>query len=130
MIHPITFEQKGDWSKTTKFLERAREVARISALDKYGKAGAQALREATPRDTGKTADSWNYKIVQGRDGIRIIWENSNTTENGIPIVVLIHYGHMTGTGAYVEGRDFINPALQPIFDAIARDTWKELTKNE
>lgn len=129
MIHPITFEQKGDWSKTTKFLERAREVVRIGILDKYGKAGVQALREATPRDTGKTADSWSYRIIQGRDSARIVWENSNTTDTGIPIVVLIHYGHMTGNGGYVEGRDFINPAMQPIFDAIARDAWKELTKD-
>lgn len=127
MSYPITFTHKGDFSKTMSFLERARESVNLGILDKYGRKGVEALREATPRDTGKTAESWNYEIIRGNGEVRIVWTNSNTS-NGIPIAVLIQYGHATGSGGYVEGRDYINPAMQPIFDAIAHDSWKELTK--
>ena len=128
MANSIVFEHKGDFRKTMSFLERAKETVKMGILDKYGKEGVRALSENTPRDTGKTAESWEYTIERITDAVRIIWTNSNTTPEGIPIAVLIQYGHATGNGGYVEGRDFINPAMRPIFDAIANNAWKELTR--
>lgn len=128
MANSIVFEHKGDFRKTMSFLERAKETVKIGILDKYGREGVRALSENTPRDTGKTAESWEYTIERTADAIRIIWTNSNTTPEGIPIAVLIQYGHATGNGGYVEGRDFINPTMRPIFDAIANNAWKELTR--
>lgn len=127
MVHPIVFTQKGDFSKTTGFLERCRESVHRGILDKYGQEGVRALQEATPKDTGVTADSWSYEIIRGNNEVKIVWSNSNSAD-GIPIVVLIQYGHATGSGGYVQGRDFINPAIKPIFDAIAENSWKELIK--
>lgn len=128
MANSIVFEHKGDFRKTMSFLERAKETVKMGILDKYGKEGVRALSENTPRDTGKTAESWEYTIERTADAVRIIWTNSNTTPEGIPIAVLIQYGHATGNGGYVEGRDFINPTMRPIFDAIANNAWKELTR--
>lgn len=128
MANSIVFEHKGDFRKTMSFLERAKETVKIGILDKYGREGVRALSENTPRDTGKTAESWEYTIERTADAVRIIWTNSNTTPEGIPIAVLIQYGHATGNGGYVEGRDFINPTMRPIFDAIANNAWKELTR--
>lgn len=128
MANSIVFEHKGDFRKTMSFLERAKETVKMGILDKYGKEGVRALSENTPRDTGKTAESWEYTIERTTDAVRIIWTNSNTTPEGIPIAVLIQYGHATGNGGYVEGRDFINPTMRPIFDAIANNAWKELTR--
>lgn len=128
MANSIIFEHKGDFRKTMSFLERAKETVKMGILDKYGKEGVRALSENTPRDTGKTAESWEYTIERTADAVRIIWTNSNTTPEGIPIAVLIQYGHATGNGGYVEGRDFINPTMRPIFDAIANNAWKELTR--
>lgn len=128
MANSIIFEHKGDFRKTMSFLERAKETVKMGILDKYGKEGIRALSENTPRDTGKTAESWEYTIERTADAVRIIWTNSNTTPEGIPIAVLIQYGHATGNGGYVEGRDFINPTMRPIFDAIANNAWKELTR--
>lgn len=128
MANSIVFEHKGDFRKTMSFLERAKETVKIGILDKYGREGVRVLSENTPRDTGKTAESWEYTIERTADAVRIIWTNSNTTPEGIPIAVLIQYGHATGNGGYVEGRDFINPTMRPIFDAIANNAWKELTR--
>lgn len=125
---PIKFVQKGDFSKTSKFFERCLHLFRLGVLDTYGKKGVQALSEATPQDTGKTAASWRYRINNNSRELSIEWLNDNTTEDGIPIAVLIQYGHGTGTGGYVQGRDFINPAMKPIFDEIADALWKEVTK--
>lgn len=121
----ITLTAKGDFSKTEKFLNRMKEVVKASDLDKYGKLGVQALREATPKDTGKTADSWDYEIRHKNGRSSIVWTNSNI-QNGVPIAVIIQYGHGTGWGKYVKGIDYINPAMKPVFDEIADKIWKEV----
>ncbi|MBP5594386.1 MAG: HK97 gp10 family phage protein [Pseudobutyrivibrio sp.] len=125
---PIKFVQHGDFSKTEKFFERCKNLFRLGVLDKYGREGVAALSMATPVDTGKTASSWRYKITSTKTSISIEWLNDSATKDGIPIVVLIQYGHGTGNGGYVQGRDFINPAIQPIFDKITDALWKEVTK--
>ena len=125
---PIKFVQHGNFSKTEKFFERCKNLFHAGVLDKYGREGVAALSMATPVDTGKTAASWRYKIVSTKTSISIEWLNDNATETGIPIAVLIQYGHGTGNGGYVRGRDFINPAIQPIFDKITDALWKEVTK--
>lgn len=122
-----TFRQKGDFSKATKFLERAKEAVHLGDLDKYGRAGVAALAAATPVDTGKTAASWGYEIVQEKGVARILFCNSNI-QNGVPIAIILQYGHGTGTGGWVQGRDYINPAIQPIFEQIAKNAWNEITK--
>lgn len=123
----ITFRQKGDFSKLTRYLERVKEVIRRGDLDKYGRAGVAALASATPIDTGLTASSWYYEIEHSNGSAVISFHNSNI-QNGVPIAIILQYGHGTGTGGWVEGRDYINPAIQPIFDAIANDAWREVTR--
>ena len=123
----ITFRQKGDFSKLTRFLERAKEVVKMGDLDKYGEAGVTALASATPKDTGMTASSWYYTI-ENKNGRATISFNNSNIQNGVPIAIILQYGHATGTGGWVEGRDYINPAIRPIFDKIADDAWKEVTK--
>ena len=123
----ISFRQKGDFSKLDRFLERAKEIARLSILDKYGREGVAALSSATPVDSGKTANLWYYKISHGDGTAKITFANSNVNK-GVPIAIILQYGHATGTGGWVEGRDYINPAIQPIFDKIVDEAWKEVTK--
>lgn len=123
----ISFKQKGDFSKLDTFLQRALQKGHMSILDKYGKMGVEALSKATPVDTGKTAESWYYTIEKTTKGMKIVWSNDNTSD-GIPIAILLQYGHGTGTGGWVEGRDYINPALQPVFDKMAEELWKETTE--
>lgn len=123
----IEFRQKGDFSKLTNYLEKAKEAVKIGDLDRYGKEGVAALASATPIETGKTASSWYYEIVQGKGTVSINFLNSNI-QNGVPIAVILQYGHGTGTGGWVEGRDYINPAIQPIFDKIAENAWREVTR--
>lgn len=123
----ITFRHKGDFSKLTSFLERAKQAVKISDLDKYGRAGVAALESATPKDTGLTASSWYYEIVRKDGSVSITFNNSNI-QNGVPIAIILQYGHGTRNGGWVQGRDYINPAVQPIFDAIANDAWREVTK--
>jgi hypothetical protein len=123
----ISFRQKGDFSKSMRYLERARNVVRLGDLDKYGREGVAALASATPIDSGETANSWYYKIVRTKNSVSIEFHNSNI-QNGVPIAVILQYGHGTGTGGWVQGRDYINPAIQPIFDKIANDAWREVTK--
>ena len=123
----ISFRQKGDFSNLTNFLERAKNAIHIGDLDKYGKAGVAALSSATPVDTGNTAKSWYYKIVNKKGSITITLYNSNV-QNGVPIAIILQYGHSTRNGGWVQGRDYINPAIQPIFDKIAEAAWKEVTK--
>ena len=124
----MTFRQKGDFSKLTRYLERVKEAVRLGDLDKYGKAGVDALSSATPIDSGKTASSWYYKIENKNGVARIGFYNSNI-QNGVPIAIILQLGHGTRNGGYVEGRDYINPTMRPIFDAIANDAWKEVTKS-
>ena len=123
----ISFRQKGDFSKLNRYLERLKEAARLSVLDKYGQEGVAALSSATPKESGKTANSWYYKIEHNKGSATIGFYNSNVNK-GVPIAIILQYGHGTGTGGWVEGLDYINPAIQPIFDKIADDAWKEVTK--
>lgn len=121
----ISFRQKGDFSNLSKFLERAKEVVHIGDLDRYGRAGVDALASATPVDSGLTASSWYYEIERKNGSVTISFRNSNI-QNGVPIAIILQYGHGTGTGGWVEGRDYIIPAIQPIFDQITSDAWKEV----
>lgn len=122
----ITFRQKGDFSATTRYFEKIKKTARVSILEKYGKAGVAALASATPVDSGETASSWYYKVEVQNGAAAIHFCNSHINE-GVPIAVILQYGHGTGTGGWVEGRDYINPAIQPIFDEILQAAWKEVT---
>lgn len=122
----ISFRQRGDFSKLTRYLERAKEVARIGDLDKYGRQGVAALESATPKDTGLTSKSWKYEIKQSKGSVSISFYNTNI-QNGVPIAILLQYGHGTRNGGWVQGRDYINPAIQPIFDEIVKSAWKEVT---
>ena len=123
----IGFRQKGDFSKTTKFLTKLKQNVDISTFEKYGKKGVAALASATPVDSGLTANSWYYKIEKTNDSISLLFCNSNI-QNGVPIAVILQYGHGTRNGGWVQGRDYINPAIQPLFDKIAENAWKEVTK--
>lgn len=120
----IKVKHHGDFSKTYKFLKRAQKFD-LKQLEQFGIAGQEALAAATPVDSGETASSWYYQIVQEKEVVRIEWLNSNIID-GVPIAIILQYGHGTGTGGYVQGRDYINPAIQPIFDKIADVAWKEL----
>lgn len=117
----------GDLSKTMKFLNRLQNKEYLSILAEYGRRGVEALRSATPVDTGKTASSWYYEIEEGRDQTTISWCNSNVND-GVVIAAILQYGHGTGSGAYVQGTDYINPAMRAIFDALLSECWKEVTK--
>lgn len=123
----IRFRQKGDFSKLTRFLERAKEAVKIGDLDKYGREGVAALSSMTPIDSGETANSWYYKIENQNGRARILFCNSNIND-GVPIAIILQYGHGTRNGGWVEGRDYINPAIQPIFDKIADNAWREVIK--
>lgn len=123
----ITFRQKGDFSKLTRYLERAKEVIKLCDLDKYGQEGVDALSSATPVDSGLTASSWYYKI-ENKNGSAIISFYNSNVNNGVPIAIILQYGHGTNNGGWVEGRDYINPAILPIFEKIANDAWEEVTK--
>ena len=123
----ISFRQKGDFSKLTSYLEKAKRGINLSTLDKYGREGVAALAAATPVNTGLTANSWYYKIEDNKGSIKITFHNSNI-QNGVPIAIILQYGHGTGNGGWVEGRDYINPAIQPIFDRITETAWREVTK--
>ena len=123
----IGFRHKGDLSLTTNFLTKLKRKRFLDSFDKYGKEGVAALASATPVDTGLTAKSWYYKIEQTNTSITLTFCNSNV-QNGIPIAIILQYGHGTRNGGWVEGRDYINPAIQPIFDRIVNEAWGEVTK--
>lgn len=124
----ISFRHKGDFSKLDKYLNEVRKAVRKDTIfDKYGRAGVAALSSATPVETGLAAQSWYYEVEQSSSSVRIVFYNSDV-ENGFPVAIMLQYGHGTGTGGWVEGRDYINPAIQPIFDKIAEDAWKEVTR--
>lgn len=122
----MRIESSGNFSKTLGFLDRLQKNNHMKILAKYGERGVEALRQATPVDTGKTADSWYYEIKEDRNRTTISWSNSNIND-GVVVAAIIQYGHGTGTGGYVQGIDYINPAMKPIFDAIAEECWKEVT---
>ena len=123
----ISFRHKGDFSKLTSFLEKSKGAIKLSNLDKFGREGVAALASATPVDSGKTAKSWDYEIENRNGSITITFYNSNI-QNGVPIAILLQYGHGTKNGGWIQGRDYINPTIQPIFDKIANSAWKEVTK--
>ena len=123
----ISFRHKGDFSKTTSFLKRAKETVYLGDLNKYGRQGVAALASATPIDSGETAESWYYEIENNKESATITFYNSNV-QNGVPIAIILQYGHGTRNGGWVEGRDYINPAIQPIFDQIVDDAWREVNK--
>ena len=123
----ISVRQKGDFSKLTRYLIKVKKAVNPSDLDKFGKQGVAALASATPVDSGKTANSWYYEIENTNGSTSITFYNSNI-QNGIPIAIILQYGHGTRNGGWVQGRDYINPAIQPIFDNIAEKAWKEVTK--
>ena len=122
----ITINQKGDFSKTEKFLKKAFSLDYRTVLDKYARYGVQALSDATPIESGLTASSWFYEIEQKGSSISIVWKNSNVNK-GVNIAVILQYGHGTRNGGYVEGIDYINPALKPIFDDLVKAAWREVT---
>ena len=123
----IRFKHRGDFHNTETFFNRILKRSYIDILRKYGQAGVEALAAATPKDTGETAASWSYEIVQTRNGYSIFWTNSNVNQ-GVNIALILQYGHGTGTGGYVRGIDYINPAIRPVFDEIANAAWKEVTE--
>lgn len=125
----IKFTSSGDFKKSLKFLDKLTNNKYLeNKLDAYGREGVRLLTAATPVDTGTTAASWDYRTTVRKGFVSITWTNSNVTNNGIPIAVLIQYGHATKNGGYVQGRDFVNPTMQPFFDKIAEEIWKEVTK--
>ena len=123
----IKIRQKGNFRKLTSFLEKAKEGLDIGVLDKYGRKGVDALSSATPVDTGLTASSWFYKI-ENKNGVAKIEFHNRNIQNGTPIAVILQYGHGTRNGGYVVGRDYINPAIQPVFDELAKNAWKEVAR--
>ena len=123
----ISFRQKGDFSKLSKYFEKMKEAAKIGVLDKYGREGVAALSSATPVESGKTTSSWSYEIERQNGAVSIVLKNSNVNK-GVPIAIILQLGHGTGTGGWVEGRDYINPAIQPIFDKLANEAWEEVIK--
>lgn len=122
----VKFEVSGGFTKTERFLNRMKRREYLNVLDEFGRDGVQALRNATPVDSGATAEAWDYEIKRTRDYTEIVWTNSNIND-GVPIAVILQYGHGTGTGGYVQGRDYINPAIRPVFDKIAEKAWKVVT---
>lgn len=123
----ITLTMKGNFNKTDRFFERIKNALKLGTFDKYGKMGVAALASATPKDTGRTSECWVYEVENYRDSTSIVWSNTNKND-GVLIAVLLQYGHGLKNGGYVAGRDYINPAIRPIFDQIANDMWEEVTK--
>lgn len=123
----VMFRQKGDFRRTSDFLKRVNRLNLDAILNQYGQEGVEALRAATPKDTGTTANSWNYVVHKGTGSITITWSNSNIVD-GVPIAVILQYGHGTRNGGYVQGTDYINPAMKPIFDKIAQRAWEEVKR--
>lgn len=125
----IRLKSKGNYDKTEKFLKENKDVRKlVTIMEKYGREGISALSANTPIDSGETASSWTYEIVQNGQSISLVFNNSSTTKTGIPIAILLQYGHGNGRGGYVQGRDFINPAIQPVFDKLAEEAWREVAK--
>lgn len=124
----ITFKHKGDFGRTTKFLNSALKSNFKDILNRYGQMGVDALAASTPLDSGETASCWNYEVTGNRNGMSVIWTNSHMNQ-GVNIAIILQYGHGTGTGGYVQGRDYINPAMRPIFDGMAEAIWKEVSSN-
>lgn len=124
-MSPIILKQTGKLKKTTKFLKKIMSASFFNKLESYGKEGVAALSSFTPVDSGRTSEQWDYRISRSNDRVSIYWTNHNRNQ-GVLVAILIQYGHFTGTGGYVEGIDYINPALRPIFDKMAKEIWEEV----
>lgn len=123
----ISFSSNGDFSKTIKFLNNSINSNLTNILNRFGEEGVRALRKNTPVDSGSTANSWSYKVSNSKGKATISWFNTNVI-NGVPIAIILQYGHGTQNGGWIEGRDYINPAMKPVFDKLAEEAWKEVTK--
>lgn len=123
----LRISASGSFKRTSSFLTGLQRGDLYRNLNRYGQMGVDALARATPRETGLTASSWDYRIENKRGRVTISWFNTNTVGN-VNVAILLQYGHGTGTGGYVQGYDYINPAIRPIFDAIANDVWNQVTK--
>jgi len=124
----ISFTQKGDFKKTNRFFHRLIGAHYRHKLEKYGQRGVQALRNATPQNSGKTADSWSYEIVEKSGQLSLYWKNNNVND-GVNIAIILQYGHGTRNGGFVEGIDYINPAIRPVFKDMADEIWKEVVSS-
>lgn len=125
----ITFRHKGgDFSKTLNYFQRLKDAAQLKILDKYGQMGVDALASATPVDTGLTANSWYYEVETHGTGGSIVYYNSNIENGNFAVAINLQYGHGTGTGGWVAGRDYINPAIQPVFDRLVKEAWEEVVR--
>lgn len=122
----IELKSTGKWGTITRFLEGIKEISHSSIFDECGKEGVEALRSATPVDSGATAAAWRYEIEHGDGNVRVSFHNDNIN-NGVNIAIILNFGHGTGTGGWVEGRNYIDPAIQPAFDRMAEKLWKEVT---
>lgn len=127
-MNEIKVTTKGNWNSTENWLRSVNLHKMKNKLAKYAMDGVLALTNATPRDTGKTAMSWDYEIHESSGKLEIVWTNSNMARPNVPIALLIQYGHAKKNGGFVSGVDYINPALKPIFQKMADDIWKEMTK--
>lgn len=123
----ITIKTRGGFKKTRKLLKKMEEIDYINLLEKYAIQGVEALSTSTPVDTGKTAASWTYDIRKTKYGLAIVWSNTNVV-SGVPIAIILQYGHATRNGGYVEGIDYINPAIKPIFEKLANEAWEEVAR--
>lgn len=122
----ISFKHRGSFKNTEKFLKKAEKADYWTRLERFGQEGVEALAAATPANTGKTASSWSYEIRKTADDCAIYWSNDNVEDEWFNVAIGLQYGHATGTGGYVEGFDYINPAIRPIFERIAEDVWREI----
>ena len=122
----ITVTTKGDYKKLSSHLEKLKHVAKLSALDKYGRKGVQALSAATPKDSGETANSWSYSVIQNGEETRLVFNNSHINK-GVNIAIILQLGHGTRRGGYVEGLDYINPSMRSVFSEMKNELWKEMT---
>ena len=124
---PIVFRHEGDWNKTDRFLKKAKRITKKINLDRYGQQGVELLKAMTPKDTGETAHSWDYRIENSKGRTAIVFTNSNVVDK-VPIALVLQYGHATTNGGWVEGLDYINPAIQPLFEEILQNAWREVTR--
>lgn len=124
----IKFTHKGNFDDTNKLLFKLHSKTFFNRLEEYGQKGVNALKSLTPVNTGKTANSWSYEIIKSSNYVSIVWKNSNVNQNGTPIAILLQYGHGTSNGGYVQGKDYINPAIKPIFDEIEKGVWQEIVR--
>ena len=128
----INFEHKGNFNNIERFLVKSLHIKPLvrPILDKYGRRGIEALKEATPKDSGKTSESWKYDIIEDERGnYQIVWSNTNIVDGWANIAILLQYGHATRNGGFVKGVDYINPAIEKVFQGMANEAWEEVKRN-